>query len=197
VIHIVLDELQTDVFEGILDAHARSSLDGFVLYRDTLGPFPTTHFEIPALLSGQRFQSTPTLTLEEVWSSLLGGETLPSVLADHGYENGSGRPAALRVLPSGAARPRRVDDPGPVRHHSAKSTRAQNAEKVVAATRFRYAPMVLKPLLYGGPASTGLRRRDSRSSSGCGTSRTGSSSATSRGAPRLPREVPSTSSCTW
>jgi hypothetical protein len=154
IIHIVLDELQTDVFEDILntDPKVRSSLDGFVLYADTVGAFPTTAFEIPAILSGRRFEIGGTI--DEFWADSLQGTTLPSVLRRGGYT------VDLVMLP-GFARwvPRQeasVIYSIPVPYAASRAQYARvNARKLSAATLFRYAPVILKPLVYRGATGGG------------------------------------------
>jgi hypothetical protein len=58
VIHIVLDEFQSDVFNEIF-RQDRSNLDrlfsGFQYFADHAGSFPTTSFSMPAMLAGQMY----------------------------------------------------------------------------------------------------------------------------------------------
>ena len=60
VIHIVLDEFQSDVFNDILQQD-RASLDrqfsGFQYFADHAGSFPTTSFSMPAMLAGQEYRN--------------------------------------------------------------------------------------------------------------------------------------------
>lgn len=60
VIHIVLDEFQSDVFGDILQQD-RASLDrqftGFQYFADHAGSFPTTSFSMPAMLAGQEYRN--------------------------------------------------------------------------------------------------------------------------------------------
>jgi hypothetical protein len=60
VIHIVLDEFQSDVFTDILQQD-RASLDrdfsGFQYFADHAGSFPTTSFSMPAMLAGQEYRN--------------------------------------------------------------------------------------------------------------------------------------------
>jgi hypothetical protein len=60
VIHIVLDEFQSDVFADILQQD-RATLDrqfsGFQYFADHAGAFPTTSFSMPAMLAGQEYRN--------------------------------------------------------------------------------------------------------------------------------------------
>ena len=60
VIHIVLDEFQSDVFNDIFQQD-RASLDrqfsGFQYFADHAGSFPTTSFSMPAMLAGQEYRN--------------------------------------------------------------------------------------------------------------------------------------------
>jgi hypothetical protein len=60
VIHIVLDEFQSDVFHDILQQD-RSALDeqfsGFQYFADHAGSFPTTSFSMPAMLTGLEYRN--------------------------------------------------------------------------------------------------------------------------------------------
>jgi hypothetical protein len=60
VIHIVLDEFQSDVFNDIFQQD-RLSLDrqfsGFQYFADHAGSFPTTSFSMPAMLAGQEYRN--------------------------------------------------------------------------------------------------------------------------------------------
>ncbi len=60
VIHIVLDEFQSDVFNDIF-TEDRATLDrqftGFHYFVDHAGAFPTTSFSMPAMLTGQEYRN--------------------------------------------------------------------------------------------------------------------------------------------
>jgi len=60
VIHIVLDEFQSDVFHDIFQRD-RQALDrqfsGFQYFVDHAGSFPTTSFSMPAMLTGQEYRN--------------------------------------------------------------------------------------------------------------------------------------------
>jgi hypothetical protein len=60
VLHIVLDEFQSDVFTQILDEDRVSlekQFDGFVYFADHSGAFPTTSMSMPAMLTGMEYRN--------------------------------------------------------------------------------------------------------------------------------------------
>jgi hypothetical protein len=60
VIHIVLDEFQSDVFNEIFEqdrARLDRELGGFQYFRDHAGSFPTTAFSMPAMLAGREYRN--------------------------------------------------------------------------------------------------------------------------------------------
>ena len=60
VIHIVLDEFQSDVFGEIVDSERPwfdRRFSGFVQFADHLGAFPTTSLSMPAMLTSQVFRN--------------------------------------------------------------------------------------------------------------------------------------------
>ena len=60
VIHVVLDEFQSDVFGAMLEED-RAWLDrtftGFTFFDDHLGAFPSTSFSMPAMLTGKEYRN--------------------------------------------------------------------------------------------------------------------------------------------
>jgi hypothetical protein len=60
VIHVVLDEFQSDVFNDIFEQD-RAALDrqfsGFQYFADHAGSFPTTSFSMPAMLAGREYRN--------------------------------------------------------------------------------------------------------------------------------------------
>lgn len=60
VIHLVLDELQTDIFQQAVERSSalREQLDGFVLYENTVGDHPNTIMAVPAMLTGEAYRNT-------------------------------------------------------------------------------------------------------------------------------------------
>ncbi len=87
VIHVILDEFQSDVFQKIIEGdpeHYDNVFEGFTYYKETTGPFPTTVMSIPAFLSGQVYQSD--IPIQDYLDTVYKGKTIPNVLYDKGYE---------------------------------------------------------------------------------------------------------------
>ena len=60
VIHIVLDEFQSDVFVAMLEedhASLARTFTGFTFFADHLGAFPSTSLSMPAMLTGKEFRN--------------------------------------------------------------------------------------------------------------------------------------------
>ena len=60
VIHVVLDEFQTDVFVAMLEEDGGSlgrTFTGFTFFADHLGAFPSTSLSVPAMLTGKEFRN--------------------------------------------------------------------------------------------------------------------------------------------
>jgi len=60
VIHIILDELQSNVFDDIINSDIKrysQELEGFTYFRNTVGAFPTTQFSIPAIFSTKYYMN--------------------------------------------------------------------------------------------------------------------------------------------
>ena len=60
VIHVVLDEFQTDVFVAMLEEDGGSlgrTFTGFTFFADHLGAFPSTSLSLPAMLTGKEFRN--------------------------------------------------------------------------------------------------------------------------------------------
>lgn len=85
VLIVVLDTLQSRVFEEVLEAEPglRKRLDGFRFYRSASSNSPTTYLSLPAIHSGRRYD--PARSAREFYhESILEGSVL-NRLADHGY----------------------------------------------------------------------------------------------------------------
>jgi hypothetical protein len=87
VIHVILDELQSDVFQKIVAEDRErydSVFEGFTLFKETSGSFPTTLMSIPALLSGEVYSNN--VPIQEFIDTIYKGNTIPNVLFDSGFE---------------------------------------------------------------------------------------------------------------
>lgn len=57
IIHVILDGLQTDVFQEVVKENKMDrNLDGFVLFKENMAVFGTTTFSIPAIFSSEIYQ---------------------------------------------------------------------------------------------------------------------------------------------
>ena len=87
VIHIILDELQSDIFQRVIAEdpnHYNSVFEGFTFFKEATGSFPTTIMSIPAYLSGQVYQTD--VTIQDFVDTVYKGKTIPNVLFNKGYE---------------------------------------------------------------------------------------------------------------
>ena len=87
VIHIILDEFQSTVFEEIVSEdpeHYSNALQGLTFFRDTTGSFPTTVMSIPAILSEQIYRNDVPIHFFK--DNVYNGKTIPTVLHENGYE---------------------------------------------------------------------------------------------------------------
>lgn len=86
VLVVLMDSLQSDVFARLAEADEdlAAALDGFTLYRDTLGTAPTTLFSIPAIHSGARYE--PGERVDAYYQRAVAEGSFLNRLADAGYE---------------------------------------------------------------------------------------------------------------
>ena len=87
VIHVILDQFQSDIFEEIVKEDADfyfKKFEGFTFFRETIGSFPTTYLSIPTILSGQKYRNN--MPLSSFMAASFKGKTIPNVLYDNGYE---------------------------------------------------------------------------------------------------------------
>jgi len=71
IIHILMDSLQTDVFEEIVKEDSLASgLDGFVLFRENMAPVNATNYSLPAIFSAEVYKGDVELNtyIHEVYS---------------------------------------------------------------------------------------------------------------------------------
>lgn len=87
VIHIILDELQSTVFQEIITQNTeyyQTAMKGFTFFKETTGSFPTTIMSIPAILSGQTYNND--LPIIDFIRSINEGKTIFNVLYDNRYD---------------------------------------------------------------------------------------------------------------
>lgn len=86
VIHIVLDEFQSDVFQDMLErepARLDEQFAGFTFFADHLGSFPSTSLSMPAMLTGREYRNDRPVP-EFVRQAFSEGSIFTS-LSDAGY----------------------------------------------------------------------------------------------------------------
>lgn len=87
VIHIILDEFQSTIFQEIIRKDIdryNSVFEGFTFFKETTGSFPTTIMSIPAILSGKVYNNN--VSIHEFIEKVYKGKTITNVLHDSGYE---------------------------------------------------------------------------------------------------------------
>lgn len=86
VILILLDELQSDVFEEIISEHPEleEQFSGFIYYPDTVAGFPFTETSVPNILTGTYYDNSVPFR-EYIEKSYL-GNSIPRILKKRGYE---------------------------------------------------------------------------------------------------------------
>ncbi len=87
VIHVILDEFQSDVFQKIIaedTARYSRAFEGFTYFRSTSGSFPSTMMSMPAILTGQVYKND--VPAEQFADTIYKGKTVPNVLFENGYD---------------------------------------------------------------------------------------------------------------
>jgi hypothetical protein len=143
VVHVILDEFQSTVFKDILEkdpGHYQKALDGFVLFEEATGSFPTTIVSLPAILAGKIYDND--VPINSFLRSVCQGRTIIGALAEHGYAVDLAAPFSW---PPGREHVTSYQIPVPYgvskRQHDLSS--AAMLQNVVL---FRYAPHFLKRL---------------------------------------------------
>lgn len=86
IIHIILDELQADVFESVIEKNKsiRDVFDGFIFFPDTISAYPTTVMSLPSMFTGKVYENNGGR--REFIKTLISEEkTLPLILGKEGY----------------------------------------------------------------------------------------------------------------
>jgi hypothetical protein len=86
VILILLDEVQSDVFDEIISEHPEftEKFSGFVYYPDTVAGFPYTEMSVPNILTGTYFDNSVYFPVYIEKAYL--GNSIPRILRERGYE---------------------------------------------------------------------------------------------------------------
>jgi len=151
VVHIVMDGLQTDLFEQLVDnpldkgKDVREQLRGFTVFRDNLGIFPYTQLTIPAMLSGKVYQNHMPV-LDFVDETLTGNTILNSASAA-GFEVDIAAQVALRNV---YAKNRHANALGISNsaHVSARDYIINDSARLIDLSLFRALPHFAKALIH-------------------------------------------------
>lgn len=149
VLHIVLDGMQSDVFQEVLEDPAqgpvlRDALSGFVLYADNLGVFPYTHMAVPALLTGQVYDNRQTR--EAFFERSLEEQSILRSAMQAGFEVDLAAGTMLQMYRRAGfthAYPVSSRD-----YASAEDQRLGESARLLDVSLFRLAPHFLKPGVY-------------------------------------------------
>jgi len=147
VIHIILDEFQSTIFQEIIGEDVErhyTALEGFTFFRETTGSFPTTLMSIPAILSGKIYKND--IPIHDFENAVYKGRTITNVLHDSDYE-------VDFAVPMDWARKGRYSNyyniPVPY-GVSQQEYEEANAALMLNLVLFRYAPWFLKKTIYKG-----------------------------------------------
>jgi hypothetical protein len=85
IIHIVLDELQSDVFERVLSSNTSlaTAFEGFTYFPNTSGVYPYTEMSLPAILSGEVYKNDASKS--DYLNRTINQNTFISSLTEAGY----------------------------------------------------------------------------------------------------------------
>lgn len=85
VIHVILDELQSSVFQEIVesDSTLKPSMLGFTSFQNTLGSFPTTVMSIPAIVSTKVYSNS--IPIKDFLDNVYPKTTIANCLKDNGF----------------------------------------------------------------------------------------------------------------
>ncbi len=83
IVHVVLDNFQTDIFKEIVEEEGlESAFDGFILFTENAAAAPYTSLAIPSIFLGHDFDGQTT---DSEFYKRAAEQGLPSQLYDHGY----------------------------------------------------------------------------------------------------------------
>ncbi len=146
VIHILLDQLQSDIALDILQQQT-SEFDAkdFVIYNNNIGAFPVTQFSIPALLTGKSYDNT--VPMREFIDQSMEQDAYYHILHREGY--------AVDLITQNNFLPKKfcnsecVNCKDTIAAFDVSSTDTQRvAYKLADFSLFRYSPHLLKQSVY-------------------------------------------------
>jgi len=158
VIHVVLDEFQSDVLKEIVDAERAlidESFSGFTFFDDNAGTFPTTALSMPAMLTGNIYRGEQPV--REFVREAFDQGSIFSGLRAHGYEIDIVSILSGLWLSDWVGVDERAEALGgaffPIRKPfvSAYDYRKFSARLLIELSVFRYSPHVVKTRLAANP----------------------------------------------
>ncbi len=139
---VLLDTMASDVFEEVVtqDPALARSLDGFILYPDTVGASPTTFLAMPTIHSGQVYRGG--VSTSDFFKEAVGRRSIMSKISGAGYRSTLVNPIqnicpqGVECLTSDAAM------------RSKRSVVRSESIDILDAVLFRLAPLGLKTATY-------------------------------------------------
>lgn len=145
VLVVLLDGLQADVAGDILarDARLQAAFEGFQFYRDAVSPAPTTFLSLPAIHSGEVYDTTARLP--DYFTAGIEDRSFMNRFADAGYDTTLVEPA------EGVCPARIATCVSTGRLLRSRGTRLRrNGLRLLDIALFRVAPVTLKRRIYDG-----------------------------------------------
>jgi len=158
VVHLVLDEFQSDVLKEIVDgerAGIDESFSGFTYFEDNAGTFPTTSLSMPAMLTGRVYRGEQPV--REFVREAFSQGSIFSGLREHGYEIDIASILSGPWLSDWVGVDERTEALGgaffliPKPFVSYYDYRKFSARLLIELSVFRYAPHVAKTRLSANP----------------------------------------------
>ena len=150
VLHLIADGFQTDTFADLLaepgGADRARALDGFVLFRDNLGVFPSTHLAVPALVGGQVYENAEPLPA--FIDRAMGADNILGAARKSGYEVEIGAPTGGVQPIYRKATDARVLGIASTRHDGAMRAARNESLLLADLVLFRIAPHLAKRSVY-------------------------------------------------
>ena len=129
VIIILIDTLQSDIFEKIIDndPSIRKKMEGFVFFRNSAGVFPYTTLTIPAILTGRKYKPNENI---DGYAKRISEYRIDNILKSKGF--------SVSSIPLNS----RVD------YLSSNSQRSYEIATIFDIVIFRHVPHFLKPVVF-------------------------------------------------
>ncbi len=145
VIQLILDGVESDIFQAIVNEkpeYYSNTFEGFTFFKEATGHFQSTHFSVPAIVSGQLYKND--VPMGEFLEKTYNGNTTINALHQQGYE--------VDLVPWSSLVPRAQADnyyaiPSPYAGSLSDFVRSKTT-LLLDLVLFRHAPHVLKRVIY-------------------------------------------------